>query len=183
MEISKNGLSYRFSFGYWNAKNPDSISLCRFFWWFLLGFLAWPLLIVVVTVVIAAVSACGFFIGKRIPLSRYGEQPSGQDIFVNFKHWPTIRNYRILPLHIVLAVLSLWAIKWIVIFGLGLARFLASVHPGNTSMPVAYAGFCLALLALLLYAVRKLWKCDAGKLFLAFLKARKEQVCPTIVFR
>lgn len=140
-------------------------------------FIIWPLVIVASVVTIGSLvlaSLFGAFVGYRIRLGK----PSS---FVPFP-LPKIAGVRILPIYLVGIAALPFGIMWlsrVVLWAWKISIFSPATFP-----QVLF--FAIAAVAILLVFGLALWKSfkqtDTFKMTAAFLKAKKEKVCPMVEF-
>lgn len=180
MEINKNGLLYKIAYGWSPSFSPSQTNLCRFFWRVVFSLLVvWPLYGIAILLVFLFINMfflIGFF---------FGCHPTTKEPFAPYRKWPTIKGYRILPVYLVLfAAIAYWhqalwnALVWTwtkPVTGVWDAATL------NINIGFAVVG-SVVLIGLVSYGIYKFQDTDAAKLLKAYLKAKKEKMCPIVRF-
>ncbi len=158
VQIDKKGFVFKVAYGL-NCYSPDSKSLCLLFWKFVfMVFLGWPafILYVIVAALFLFLFAhrLGFFKGEHF------------DESYRFKNWPEIHGHRIWPVIFVLPVLAYY-------------------FPNYVFAPVAIAafvGFAVSISLGVLFGWFFSVNNEVGTLFVSYIKAKKEKVCPIVEF-
>ena len=168
MNLPKSHWLYRFA--YRLRTKPDEVNLCQFTRAILLALICWPLfgvfwLCVVSTFAVYQIGALsvGYTLYRKDPFE-------GRH---RCKRWPSVRGHRILPIWFIAVGLVVLGLHWLV----------------GSWTGVAFYGACLVIGALLGTGLGWLWLNKIGprtshtrQLALAYLKARKQKVCPIIKF-
>lgn len=149
---------------------PARTNLCWLFWRFVLHlFIILPIFFIVACLFLAVASIFGIFLGDRITICEGDD--SKNHIMTEIKNWPfKIRGHRILPIYIVLVVLGLYLV------------WLVSLATWVTVLVEVAAGVALACaaLAVIFVLIKKGMRTQTMALFTAWLKAKKQRVCPII---
>jgi len=104
MEISKNGLLFRYAYGLTKKENiPEQTTLCRFFWrcfFMLFGYF-------VCSIFLMFMYFFAFFFAARPTV--FADDP--YEPFIGYRRWPSLFGYRIwpiVPFGLLSVGLSLW---------------------------------------------------------------------------
>lgn len=172
MEISKKSWIYRVA--YWHLfeeHRPDDANLCRFFWRVVLSvFILSPIFLFLAAVAEIVV----FLFAHRCNF----DAKEGEILFKPFNHWPRIGNHKVYP--ITLAPLILVVLYWKEIKTLlHYPIVMTTTYPIATLMVVVvWIGMWLAWLT---YGFAKR-RPGIGQIIRAYIKAKKDRVCPMIKF-
>ena|GEM_PF-4989785 len=175
---------------------PSSmVSLCKLFWRFVFGLLAWPVSYVfcaVVTICTAlVVIPVGMLAGFR-PL-RGTERKSTwfplAHLFPMTRYeTPTVGGIRIIPLPTMLIGWALFCVGWITKVQLSHQSNVLVPTPVEVSAVIAILasccvlgfGICVVIVAGGYYASYSVRSSDLGKMTVAYIKAKKAKVCPFV---
>lgn len=192
MELNKNIL-YSVAYGYTKIqKRPNQTNLCRFFWRVLLSaILFWPLFFILDIII------RGF--GSIIAFLFFGLRPTSwkETCFIDkekftiypFKEiswwWRTSDGFYVMPAPIYLLVFFILAVVVLLYEGFVLAYHKA-FHPGLVfifSSPLNIIIFFLVIAIALFLIIMETLRIEWWKLVKAYIKAKKEKVCPIIYFK
>lgn len=173
MEITKSGWVYWVAFGWWIQK-PDTTNLCQLCRSFILGLFIWPM----AGAIIAILSPFAFAMGNRFAVLK--GDPDDR-MFIPIKNYPKIGERRVLLAPVLAMGIVLWigyefvrllvqSIKWIV----------GSDHPYRAH---PYVLISLVIAGVVIYSLLRFLRSEAWVLCKAYLRAKKDQVCPTVVCR
>lgn len=180
MEIKKNSFLWKIAYTWSNKEEAQEVkttNLCRFFWRVMLGLVLATVVIILYYVILLCEFLFGFFVA-RYPVAKGIHSQKGPFNIVKYQKWPTVKGHRIYP--IVVLLISAAAIG-IVEVGIH--------YPKDLMYGI---GILIGLVALVVLVAIKGWfitsgfkrfrRSDAYRLTKEYLRARKEKVCPTIIF-
>lgn len=178
MTISKNSVLYKYTYSWYDKPENNQTNLCEFFWRFILAVTAFPILLLIlgcITAILCTILeiiyvAFGFYFPITLPVP----DVEGQKKIT----WlPTIKGFRILPIY-PLTIIGLSCLFW--------------QYPEETSrifillLCLAIVATCLISFCLLVVSFKKsfgsLKNSSVYQLTIAYIKAKKEHVCPLITF-
>lgn len=172
MEINKSSWLCKLAYGIEETEEqPDKTTLCAFFWRCVyMFFIGWPWFVLMSIIMILVAGVLGFFTAER---PDYNNE-SGE-LTVPYKHWPTVEDrgekVRIYPIW----VLAEFVVVYLLTRGIiNYPLYALSVVGGIIISALGIGGLTYALT----------WLCDSqvGSLIKAYLKAKKQKVCPIIRF-
>lgn len=175
MKLKKSGFIYKVTYNnffYHEKDKPESENLCKLFWTFLFTLIvAFPMYLLAFSIV----TFISFF------FARYPSLPSqGSEIkFIPYKKWPTVFGQRIYPFFLIISVETIFILRHLIICMYnsfssdGLINFLSFLQ-----WPIYLC--CIICLFGYLYWIKD--KSEIIKLINAYLSAKKQKVCPIIVF-
>lgn len=182
MELKKKGIVFKVAYGWIDEnKYPQRTTLCRLFWRFLFWlFIAWPIVWTVVAIVATIMYVVGFFFAAR-PTFFKDDRNTCQPMCYYHK-WPKIKERRIYPIWPVLAIIlgSFFFLnaaelrKDLSGLGHGLVKFTI-LSPVFWKVALAFAVLVAAV-----WAWSAAAKSEPYMMFKAYLRAKKEKVCPII---
>jgi|AntAceMinimDraft_10_1070366.scaffolds.fasta_scaffold89083_2 hypothetical protein len=202
MKIKKDSYLYKIAYGrIWNTNKKDkeinNSNLCSFFWRIVFSVLIiWPIMGVIIIVfgVILAILYCfatpiAFFFGANKPTIF----KKNDDFFAPIENWPTFYGHRIIPIvPISIGVAIFGLIKWAsIILDFVVDTFILIVY-AVVSIKSSFTGttivvpiwiqmiFGLVVLAGFMIFIGK--KTGFWKLFFTYLEAKKDKMCPLIIF-
>lgn len=172
--IKEGSFLFKVAYGATSKNNiPNQVNLCRFFWrCVLMFFIVWPICWTFVGFAILIGSVIGILFGYRIDLRNH----RATELFVPIKRWPTIMGKRWWPVAILEILLGIYFFYW----------FLSSVsNPVFMSalcQTVPFVTFAGVILAIILITVSVAWfgQSSVGKMIRAYIKAKKQKICPMI---
>jgi len=164
-------------------------NLCTFFWRIISGlFIYWPFhfcvkcfALALVFAIFSAVGLFSFLIAGYVPNNPFGSEDDS--LIRKVRSWPTFRGKHIWPVTIwgpIFLGYLVWMIGPSVLSFLGskisrVGDFLGNAPAGTYMVLVAI--FALISLGMIFHHFRK---SDGWKIFRAYLKAKKDKVCPII---
>lgn len=167
MTISRKGFVYRVAYPrWWSNHQPETISLCKLFWRFLMIlFVAFPIM-VVVNVFMAVMM---FFIAYRVPnfFTEYSDFTHRA-----YRNWPTIRGHRVWPISLVPVGLLIWGI----LKDPADMEFLGIVIVGIAAIVAVACG----IIFFFMEGIPAIRKSEMGQLVREYFKAKKQKICPLI---
>lgn len=186
MHLKKKGLVYNVAYGWKDDnKRPEKASLCRLFWAFLKGlFLAWPGVLLMMTIFYGLTFTIGGIFGKRPPIFKGEEEKMGnEDVLVRYEHWPTIRGFRPLPIHLVIIYVAYKLITTMVpgIIAAAGHKAVALAKFSVSSSGLIFWEIVLGV-SILLWLVFRFPKTEVGRMVVGYAKAKKEKICPEVEF-
>lgn len=209
MVLKRDSLVFKIAYGVTDKKKvPDQTNICRLFWrcfslsvsWFIVGIVLLALSLVAIPLALAVgtgvlllfllILAGGLiFFGYR-PDSSFRELlvdllDDGIE-FIAIERWPKVRGRHLMPIWLYLAGALGYFSPTVARSGASLFTRAASAvwHTGEGAVVIVLIGVTIALsllVGLLVWGWRQFWGSDFGKLTSAYLKAKKEKLCPIVL--
>ncbi len=182
MQFNKKSSVYKITY-YWHESKPERSSLCKLFWQFLsMLFLVWPLYCVMKVLDYTLVRG----VGGIFAVVFFGYRPTigvKWHDFVPISWWPKYKGKNIMLGKILgsllVCTLCLFLLKTLIIDGLYRGFLLGEVFATKLGTYTFFSIIGLLALYVLLSIMRKhSW----WQLTVEYLRAKKENVCPEIVF-
>ncbi|MBI5077170.1 hypothetical protein HZB94_02210 [Candidatus Falkowbacteria bacterium] len=175
MTISKNSALYKYTYLWYRPPENNQTNLCQFFWRFILAISVFPIsagilfaLAIFFSIIfeLIAVIFCGYYFPPTVPFIN-------PEDYRRISWLPKIKGYHILPIYP------------IILSGCG---FLCWQYPvaleviGLIALMVLFILLGIAIIALFGRCFSFVKKSSAYQLTAAYIKAKKERVCPIITF-
>jgi hypothetical protein len=175
VQISKDSFVYKVAYGYEKEYNrPASGSLCSLLGHFFLSLLILTPSNFLLNLALGVVFGFfGLLSGYRLALKDDGPK---NDIFVKIEKWPTIQGHRALPIVIIPALGFVTGLTWLLI--LVRSDLLALLM----NPFFWFATSAVITLTLLTWGIRSFLRSESYSIFRAYLKAKKDKVCPLVTF-
>lgn len=180
MQLRKDGFIYKVAYRYRGAETKQT-NVCRLFWAFTLSLLlVWPF-IILIFIPLQCILLLLCFVGGAL----FGVRPNvlkgdaDNLIFVAYTHWPKWHGRNVMPGLLVLAIGAGYGLFWVSAFLYAARAVIWAVLMNHDTWFVVSA---MLSTALLVWLIRALWKGGAFNLTKAYLKAKKDKVCPTVLF-
>lgn len=196
MNVNPDGALFKITYGW--GKVPNQTSVCLMFWRALLSLLIiWPWIFGtrlfgwIVRIVFAIPAFLLFGHRPAGPDWRFKDQlPSELGLpFVPIKWWPrTSKGIMIMPGVIILLIIVAAIIVWVVIYfflykflyGMVTRDFFGGIVFGTTAGLWIFSSFMALAFLFILYLYAS--DTEGWRLFKAFVRAKKNKVCPLVTF-
>jgi prolipoprotein diacylglyceryltransferase len=184
MQIKKGGFVYELAYGWAEERRiPHKTGLCKLFWRCVLGVFIWIVMVLLVAVVFGLGFVIGFWVAQRPAITEkdVARKERRSDLNVPYVHWPTVNGVRILPICVLIAIVIGGAIIFLLP---DLIRWMYHETVGFATFSVTHSGMIfwevMLGLGILLWLFFRFPKTELGVLVIAWLKAKKEGVCPLV---
>lgn len=177
-ELKRSGMIFKIAYGWTPEENiPSQISLCKLFWrvvW--VTPLVWLFLFPLSWLIVSILFVLSFLWNGTRPGVLKGDGHQG---FIEIRRWPTLRGLRLSP-GLLIIIVALLHFVWRNREKLSSAggQLFKEFAPGLIFLGYVIGSVCLVVLSSL--ALSYFSNSEAWRLFKAFLRARKERVCPIL---
>jgi len=178
MEIKKDSRIYKLAYGIFDDNVPTQTTLCKLFWrCILMTVVAWPFFVLLYAIFTTVIILRDLLIPMR------PEEYSDFKV-ITFTDWPEIttksgNKKRIYPIWIVLELTVVYYFAKLLLSQDANASYILSIITLATVIVI----LALTALVIAICIFIKLRDSQITQLFIAYLKAKKQKVCPIIVFR
>lgn len=174
-EIKKNGLVCKVAF-FADKHIPSEIDGCKLFWKFVFMIFGIPLGFLAATVMYVFLFGVSFPFAARPTLLKEDSAESNAP-FVRYERWPKIKGWRIWPIWPALFALMVYYKTT----SLQVASGIINLTVFNSGFWFFVAGVAIFIFGFEVFLViKKIPESEVSKLVKAFLKAKKEKVCPLL---
>jgi hypothetical protein len=175
MKLRKKGLLVKMAYAFKREDDiPKRTSLCKFFWRFIGHLVVVPIFFFIFFISLLVASFFGFFVAKRPTVFKNGSM-------VHYEKWPSVCGHRIYPISILLGIFICYVIRESVLESTSIIKesIYNNIHILKSPITLyVIIGISIIIIGLISYRMFK--KSETYRLIKAYIRAKKEKVCPII---